>query len=173
MNRIRIITAKVVLACSLVFSFVTTPPAILTASVALVATQTACPSNSNRVREARKAAYRIQVIVNAATDTTAELYEAKVLSREKTNQIARLLLKVNDANRVLIDTAGAATVDSPAVRSDLLETLKIIQVAVRELKDAGVLGIKSQNGELAFSSAMAALDTSIAIIQTALSGRSQ
>lgn len=127
----------------------------------------------SKVREARKAAYRIQVVTNAAVDTTAELYEAKVLSREKTNQIARLLLKVNDANRVLIEKAGAASEDSPAVRSDLLATLRIIQDAVKELKAVGILSIKSQSGELAFASAMSAIDASVAIIEVALSGRSQ
>ena len=137
--------------------------------LALIAAQ----CGGSKVREARKAAYRIQVVTNAAVDTTAELYEAKVLTREKTNQIARLLLKVNDANRVLIDKAGAATEDTPAVRSDLLATLRIIQDAVRELKNLGVLGIKSQSGELAFASAMTAMDSSIAIIRTVLSGRSQ
>lgn len=136
--------------------------------VALSLFATAC--NENHIREAKKAAYRIQVVTDASIDTTATLFHDGVITKEKANQIARILLKVNTGNKVLIDKAEAATVDTPGVRSDLLAQLKVIEDAVKELKAAGVLGIKSANGSLAFDSAMAALDSAIAIIQSTLSG---
>lgn len=124
----------------------------------------------NHIREARKASYRIQVVTDAAIDTTATLFHDGVIDKAKTNQIARILLKVNSGNKVLIDKAEAATADTPGVRADLLAQLRVIEDAVKELKAVGVLGIKSKDGSLAFDSAIAALDTSLAIIQVTLSG---
>ena len=135
----------------------------------VVATQSSC--DSNKIREARKAAYRIQVVTDAAIDTTATLYHDKVIDQAKKNQIAQALLKINDGNAVLIAKAEAATVDTPGTRADLIAQLRVVEDAVKGLKAAGVLGIKSKSGELAFNSAMAALDSSLAIIQAALGGK--
>ena len=71
---------------------------------------------------------------------------------------------------MLIDKAEAATADTPGVRTDLLAQLKVVEDAVKELKAAGVLGIKSKDGNMAFDAAIAALDSAIAIIQATLSG---
>lgn len=127
--------------------------------------------DSNKLREARKAAYRIQVVTDAAIDTTATLFHDGVITKEKTNQIAKVLLKVNTGNAVLINHAEAAVADTPEVRADLIAQLRVVEEAVKELKAAGVLGIKSANGSLAFDSAIRALDTSIAVIQSAMAGR--
>ena len=128
----------------------------------------ACAPNS--IREARKAAHRIQVVTDAAIDTTATLYHDQVIDQTKKNQIALILQKVNNGNRVLIDKAAAAQADTPEVRADLLAQLKVIEEAVNELKGAGVLGIHSKNGTLAFDTAISALDASIALIQSVLAG---
>lgn len=127
--------------------------------------------DSNKLREARKAAYRIQVVTDAAIDTTATLFHDGVITKEKTNQIAKVLLKVNTGNAVLINHAEAAVADTPEVRADLIAQLRVVEEAVKELKAAGVLGIKSANGSLAFDSAIRALDTAIAVIQSAMAGR--
>lgn len=134
-----------------------------------ILSQTAC--DKNHIREARKAAYRIQVVTDAAIDTTATLYRDHVIDQAKKNQIAQALLKVNGGNKVLIDKAEAATVDTVGVRTDLIAQLRVIESAVKELKDTGVLGIKSQSGELAFNSAIAALDSALAIIQVSLEAK--
>lgn len=123
------------------------------------------------IREAAKASHRIQVVTDAAIDTTATLFHDHMIDTAKKNQIVLALQKVNRGNRVLIDRAKAATADTPEVRADLLNQLKVVEDAVKELKDLGVLGIHSKSGELAFSSAIAALDSSIAIIQSVLIGR--
>jgi len=124
----------------------------------------------NKLREARKAAHRIQVVTDASIDTTSTLFHDGVISKEKTNLIARALLKVNSGNKVLIDKAEAATADTPEVRADLIAQLKVVEDAVKELKGLGVLGIKSKDGSLAFDSAINALDASIAIIQSVMAG---
>lgn len=124
----------------------------------------------DKIREARKGAHRIQVVTDASIDTTATLFHDGVIDQTKKNQIALILQKVNNGNRVLIDKAAAATADTPAIRADLLAQLRVVEDAVRELKAAGVLGIKSKNGSLAFDTALSALDSSIAIIQAALAG---
>lgn len=129
---------------------------------------TAC--DKNQVREAKKSAYRIQVITDAAVDTTAALFHDGVIDKAATNKIARALLKVNSGNRVFINKAELAPADTPGVRADLLAQLRVVEDAVKELKAAGVLGIKSKDGSLAFDSAVAALDTALALIQTALAG---
>lgn len=136
----------------------------------LLALLSASACDKNRIREARKAGYRIQVVTDASIDTTATLFHDGVITKAKTNQIAKALLKVNTGNKVLIEKADAAPADTPGVRADLLAQLKVIEDAVKELKAVGVLGIKSKDGSLAFDSAMAALDSSIAIIQAALAG---
>lgn len=127
--------------------------------------------DSNKIREARKAAYRIQVVTDAAIDTTATLFHDGILTKEKTNQIAKVLLKINNGNLVLINKAEAAQADTLEVRTDLIAQLKVVEEAVKELKAAGVLGIKSADGNLAFDSAIRALDVAIAAIQSAMAGR--
>jgi hypothetical protein len=124
----------------------------------------------DKIREARKAAYRIQVVTDAAVDTTTTLFHDGVIDKARTNQIAKALLKVNSGNKVLIDKAEAATADTPGVRADLIAQLKVVEDAVKELKATGVLGIKSKDGSLAFDSAISALDSAVAIIQVALAG---
>lgn len=146
-----------------------TPVVVPTALVGVLVTQASC--DSNKLREARKAAYRIQVVTDAAIDTTATLFHDGVITKEKTNQIAKVLLKVNTGNAVLINKAEAAVADTPEVRADLIAQLRVVEEAVKELKAAGVLGIKSANGSLAFDSAIRALDTAIAVIQSAMAGR--
>jgi len=132
-------------------------------------TQSAC--GGNQIREARKAAYRIQVVTDAAIDTTATLYHDGVIDQAKKNQIAQALLKVNSGNKILIDKAEAAKEDTPGVRADLIAQLRVVEDAVKGLKETGVLGIKSQSGELAFNSAVSALDAALAIIESALEAK--
>lgn len=142
--------------------------ALLVALSCVAATQTAC--DSNKIREARKAAFRIQVVTDASIDTTAALFDRKVITKEQTVKIAQALLKVNHANRVLIERAASMTEDTAANRAALLGTVREISGAIKELKDAGVLGIKNPDGSAAFDAAVAALDTSLALIEAALAG---
>lgn len=142
--------------------------AVVLILTALVATQTSC--DKNKIREARKAAFRIQVVTDAAVDTTASLFDRGVISKEQTNKIAQALLKVNHANRILIDRAANMTEDTAANRAALFATVREISGAIAELKAAGVLGIKNPDGSAAFDSAIAALDTSLALIEASLAG---
>lgn len=130
-------------------------------------TQTACDS---RLREARKAAHRIQVVTDGLIDTTTVLYHDNVINTDKKNQVALILLRINTGNKVLIDKAEAATADTPEVRASLLTQLRLIEDGIKALKAAGVIGLRSTNGQLAFDSGISALDGAIAIIQTKLSG---
>lgn len=124
----------------------------------------------NQLRSARKSAHRIQVVVDAATDTTATLFHDGVIDVAKKNQIVHVLIRINQGNSVLINKVAAATADTPELRTSLLDELKLIEEAVKELKSLGVLGIKSKNGSLAFESAINALDSAIALAQAALAG---
>jgi spore coat protein CotF len=134
--------------------------------VIAVMTQTAC--SPQVLRESRKAAHRIQVTIDGMTDTTAVLYHDKIISTEKKNAIVALLIKANTANRKLIDMAATATADTPELRRSLTDTLTEVENIVKELKAAGLLGIKSKDGNLAFDLALSTLDTSIAIIKGVL-----
>ena len=134
----------------------------------MMAAQAAC--DSNKIREARKAAFRIQVVTDAAVDTTAALFERGVIDKAQTSKIAQGLLKVNHANRILIDRAAAMTEDTSANRAALFATVRDISAAVAELKAMGILGIKNPDGSAAFDAAMAALDTSLAVIEASLAG---
>jgi hypothetical protein len=146
-----------------------TPPVLLPLGVAgVVVTQSSC--DKNRVREARKAAFRIQVVTDAAVDTTASLFERRVITKEQTSKIAQALLKVNHANRILIERAAGMTEDNATNRAALFATVREISGAIRELKDAGVLEIKNPDGSAAFDAAVAALDTSLASIEASLAG---
>jgi len=148
-------------------SFAIVSPVILPLGVAsLVVTQTSC--DKNKIREARKAAFRIQVVTGAAIDTTASLFNRGVITKEQTNKIANALLKVNHANRILIEKAAAMTEDTAGNRAALFATVRDISAAIKELKDAGVLGVKNPDGSLAFDSAIAALDTALALIEASL-----
>lgn len=142
--------------------------AIIVALSLCVAAAPAC--DSNKIREARKGAYRIQVVTDAAIDTTSSLYERKVIAKDQTLRIAQALLKVNTANRALIERAANMTEDTAANRAALVGTVKEISSAIKELKDTGVLGIKNPDGSAAFDAAVAALDTSLALIEAALAG---
>lgn len=130
--------------------------------------QAAC--DKNKIHEARKGAYRIQVVTDAAIDTTASLLERGVISKEQTLKIAQALLKINTANRVLIERAASMTEDTAANRAALFATVREISGALQDFKNAGVLGIKNPDGSAAFDAAVAALDTSLALIEAALAG---
>jgi len=165
MQRIRKFVSTLMLGASLSFAIVS--PVILPLGVAsLVVTQTSC--DKNKIREARKAAFRIQVVTGAAIDTTASLFNRGVITKEQTNKIANALLKVNHANRILIEKAAAMTEDTAGNRAALFATVRDISAAIKELKDAGVLGVKNPDGSLAFDSAIAALDTALALIEASL-----
>lgn len=120
------------------------------------------------LRESRKAAHRIQVTIDGMTDTTAVLYHDKIITTEKKNAIVKLLIKANDANRKLIDKAAAATADTPELRRSLTDTLTEVENIVKELRAAGLIGIKSKGGDLAFDLALNTLDASIAIVKGAM-----
>ncbi len=135
---------------------------------ALLFTQAAC--DKNKIHEARKAAFRIQIVTDAAIDSTAALFEQKVITPAQTKAIAQALLKVNHANRILIDRAAEMKEDNRANRAVLFQTVRQISDAIKELKAAGILGIKNPDGSAEFDATVAALDTALAAIEVALSG---
>lgn len=128
----------------------------------------AASCSPSKIREARKAAHRIQVTIDASTDSLISLHNKHIVSDAKTRQLALGLQKANNANSVLIAHAKEATADTPATRQQLLTDVQGVIDAVRELKDAGILGIKSENGTLAFDAAINAMETSVQIIKGAL-----
>lgn len=167
MKRLKVYATTLVVGLSV--SAVPLTPVLLPVAVTGIAvTQTSC--DKNKIREARKAAYRIQVVTDAAIDTTASLSERGVITKAQTLKLAQALLKVNTANRVLIERAANMTEDTAANRLALVGTVKEISSAIKDLKDAGVLGIKNPDGSAAFDAAIAALDTSLALIEAALAG---
>lgn len=137
----------------------------------LVALLSASACDSNKIREARKAAFRIQVVTDAAVDTTSAMFARGTITPAQTKTIAQALLKVNHANRILIDKAAAMTEDTPGNRAALVGTVREISTAIQELKAAGILGIKNPDNSLAFDSTVAALDTALAAIELALGGQ--
>lgn len=154
-----------VLALSVSFSYVA-PVAVPVGITGIVVSQISC--DKNKIHEARKAAYRIQVVTDAAIDMTATLSDHGVITKPQTLKIAQALLKVNTANRVLIDRAAAMTEDTTANRAALVGDVRAVASAIKDLKDAGVLAIKNPDGSAAFDAAISALDTSLALIETAL-----
>ena len=166
--RFKKLSASVLLALSVGFSYVA-PVALPVGATGILVTQTSC--DKNKIREARKAAYRIQVVTDAAIDTTSSLHERGVIDNAQTLKIAQALLKVNHANRLLIERAANMTEDTAANRAALVGTVREISGAIKELKDAGVLGIKNPDGSAAFDAAISALDTSLALIEAALGGQ--
>lgn len=139
MNRIRIITAKVVLACSLVFSFVTTPPAILTASVVVVATQISCaPKN---IRQFKQGLDKAAVTLNAAAKTNRSFYESGVYgavgSQGAIETRQKVASAIHDANEWLIKAIEAAKnlkADSATFEGDKLDILLSLSKAASNLR---------------------------------------
>lgn len=76
MKHIKTITAKAILACSLAFSCVTTPPAVITASVALVATQASCGAKD--LSKLHDSLNKVAKSLNAAAKTNRQFYEGGV-----------------------------------------------------------------------------------------------
>jgi hypothetical protein len=140
-------------------------PAI-TVVIALSLLASAC--DPKVLRESRKAAHRIQVTIDASIDTLTVLHSKQLVSDAQTKTIALALVKVNDANGVLIAHVKAASSDTPQTRQQLLADLQDIVKSVEALKATGILGIKSENGSLAFESAINALLASIEILKGAL-----
>jgi len=120
------------------------------------------------LRESRKAAHRIQITIDAAVDTLTVLHSKQLVSDAQTKTIALALVKVNDANGILIQHVKAASSDTPQTRQQLLSDLQDIIKSVDALKATGVLGIKSESGSLAFETSVNALLASIEILKGAL-----
>jgi hypothetical protein len=126
--------------------------------------------DKNKITEAKRAAFRIQVVTDAAVDTTSAMFERGTITPTQTKTIAQALLKVNHANRILIDKAAAMTEDTAENRAALVVTVRQISDAIKELKATGILGIKNPDSSLAFDSTIRALDVALAAIEVALSG---
>lgn len=132
----------------------------------LMVSSTGC--DAKKIRQARKAAYRIQVIIDSAVDSIDKLNQRGVLSNADTLVVAKLLKNVNGANKVLIERAAAATEDTPAVRTDLLNLFREVSKTVALLRQHRILNIKDPEVAAALDAALAALDISLAAIELAL-----
>lgn len=164
MKRLKIITAKVVLACSLAFSFVTAPPALLTASVAVVATQSACESKS--IRQFKQGLDKAAVTLNAAAKTNRSFYESGVYgtagSQGAIEARQKVAKAIHDANEWLIkaiDKAKTLKGDSVSFEGDKLEILLSLSKAAANLK-TGRTDI-----DIVLQSVALIINQSVAIIQ--------
>lgn len=139
MRRVKLITAKVALACSLAFSFVTTPPAIITASVALVATQASCGEGT--ISEFKRGLDKAAVTLNAAAKTNRSFYESGVYGAvgsegaiETRQKVAKAIHDANEWLIKAIDKAKTLKGDSVSFEGDKLDILLSLAKAAANLK---------------------------------------
>lgn len=176
MRRIKIITAKVALACSLTFSFVAGPPAILTASVALVATQSAC--DKNRIREAAKASDRVATLIGSLIDlkrelgpsgTTCQTMQACITGAEEL-KLTEVLLQVNSKTKDFNNFARTLKEDTPQTRLDLAVAFNAVTNAVNRLSNEAIFPVRNAEAKKRLLAILNSINASIQIIDAALKG---
>lgn len=160
---IRTITAKVVLACSLSFSIVTGPPAILTASVALVATQSSCaPKN---IRQFKEGLDKAAVTLNTAAKLNRTWYEQGVYgvvgSPEAIEWRQKGAKAVFESNEWLIKAIEKAKLlkQGPSFEGDKLDILLSLSKAAASLETG------RPEIDLVLQSVALIISQSVAIIQ--------
>lgn len=145
----------------------------LAAVIVLTTGAWACP-RKEQVRKARESAHVVQVTIDASVDSLVALHSKKkpngelYVSDPDTLRYAQFLTKVNDANKVFIASAKNAKDLDVSTKSILLTDLQDVINAVGELKASGILGVKSETGELAFQTAINTLDSSLKILKELL-----
>lgn len=138
MRRIKAITAKVLLACSLAFSFVATPPALITASVVLVATQASCGAKT--ISQFKQGLDKAAVTLNAAAKTNRSFYEGGVYgavgSQGAIETRQKVATAIHDANEWLIKAIDKAKTfkEGPSFEGDKLDILLSLSRAAANLR---------------------------------------
>lgn len=128
----------------------------------MAVTQAGC--DSNKIREGAKAAVAIQTAVDVAIDSTDKLLDDKIITPAKAKVIVPAIKKVHDANGAFIEIGSKMKADTGSNRCILASQLGTVVDALAALKDAGVLGIKSANGQLVFDLLISSVKSDIQII---------
>lgn len=168
MNQIRIITAKIAIACSLAFSFITTPPAIITASVALVATQSACgPKKIGSVAEAAK---DIGGGTRDVIKAVRSAWEQKLITTEQKDRLADLLAAIGRGGQKGVDVIAAlqaSGVDEiPKDKAALLNKVFSDEVISPFLQLLTELGKLSDESSSAIRAALISLRAAILLLSS-------
>lgn len=142
-----------------------TTAALLLAIVLIGFNGTCLTSTENKdAQRAAVAASNIQTVVDKAVDVTLQLFHDGLLPKAKAHTVGLILQKTNAANQILINTARSMNVDSATNRCILADQLLLVANGVKELQEAGLLGIKSKTGELVFDTLLSSLIADIKIV---------
>lgn len=137
MKPLKTISAKIILACSLTFSFVTTPPAIITASVTgLVVTQASCGADDlsklhDRLNQTAKA-------LNAAAKTNRQFYDSGIYGAVGSSEAIKWRQKGAEAvgfanDKLIIALTLAKGLTKETFESGKLAVLQALSQAVASL----------------------------------------
>jgi len=124
--------------------------------------------DQNKLKEAAKAADRIEIVSTSAIDTIIAFQAQNVITRDQEKAIASILLDVNTADAELIRSVRAATTWDEPTRQAVVRILGDITAAVARLNDAGLLHIHNADAQAKFTAIVAALQSALAIIRGAL-----
>jgi len=132
--------------------------ALALAIVPLLLLTIACDS---KIREARKATHRIQVVTDAGIDALVEWKAQGKITQADQVAVARVMLEVNTANRELIENVKPGTAWDPTVAASVRVKMAAVADAVTRLGNAGLLHIKNEQSKQVFDGIMNALRTAL------------
>lgn len=133
---------------------------------ALLLTAAAC--DKNKLREARKAADRVEILTTAGVDSIIAFEAQGVITKAQERELAMILLDVNAGNTELIRLVKDATVWNESTRTAVIRQLRLITDSVTRLSATGVLHIKNPQSKAKFDTLIQSIRSALAVLEGAV-----
>lgn len=153
MKRRVLVTSLTLVLASFCLSFNSCPPA----------------QQEDAVRKAARAADDIAEGIKAAIKAKRDLKQHGKITPQEDLALSNLLLKVNSADKVLVNKIKELkTIPDASTKASLAPLLDSLVSAVDELNKAGVLGIKNPDAQKTLTTIMNTITAALAIVKAFL-----
>ena len=125
---------------------------------------TSTSSVSDDVRKAAKAADDIAGTLKSMTEAKRDLLNSGKITKEESNQLTKLLLKVDAADRTFLNSVKQIRQFDSTNKPNLATLFSAVTSAVNDLNSSGVLGIGNADAKNRLSTFIATINAAVAII---------
>jgi hypothetical protein len=123
---------------------------------------------TDQVKQAAKAADDIATTVNAMIKAKRDLLSSKLISKDESNQLSKLLKKVNDADRTFYNRVKQLAQFDATNKPNFATLFTSVTSAIDELNTSGVLGIKNADAKSKLSILIATINAAVTTIKALL-----
>jgi hypothetical protein len=102
---------------------------------------------TDQVRQAAKAADDIAAALKGMTQAKRDLLSSGIITKDESNKLTQLLLKVEEADRAFKDHVKQVKQFDATNKSDLAKLCAIVTSAIDDLNSSGVLGVQNADAK--------------------------